>query len=452
MEFLIIDDDKVFRDAACLLIEDAGHHAEGAPNPETAFTRLKEDAFDVVLLDLNLGAEDGLKVLSVLLETYPRMPVVMVTAAASVKTAVEAMRRGASDYLEKPFTREQLLTVLARLQRLHLFARRIETLEEEVRESRSRAPATLFDFETPVMRSVMEIMDRAASTPASVLILGESGTGKSVAARALHAKSHLADRAFVTVSCPSLSRELLESELFGHVKGAFTGAVRDHWGKVKAADGGTLFLDEIGDLPLEIQPKLLRLLQEREYERLGENTTRRADVRVITATNRDLKQRVREGAFREDLYYRLNVIAVEMPPLRTRQGDLLRFAEHYLRHFAAQCGRKIAGFTPEASEALQRHSWPGNLRELCNSIERAAILSRGDAVGLEDLPSEVRGGGAQVHESQTAAADNALISLEQLEERHIRRVLAATRSLADAAEVLGIDQATLYRKRKKLGL
>src|SRR5690606_6889046 len=200
--------------------------------------------------------------------------------------------------------------------------------------------------------------------------------------RALHAKSHLADRAFVTVSCPSLSRELLESELFGHVKGAFTGAVRDHWGKVKAADGGTLFLDEIGDLPLEIQPKLLRLLQEREYERLGENTTRRADVRVITATNRDLKQRVREGAFREDLYYRLNVIAVEMPPLRTRQGDLLRFAEHYLRHFAAQCGRKFTGFTPEAAEALLRHSWPGNLRELCNCIERAAILSRSEAVTL----------------------------------------------------------------------
>jgi NtrC-family two-component system response regulator AlgB len=453
MEFLIIDDDKIFRDAACLLIEDAGHHAEGAANSEAGLLRLKEDNFDAVLLDLNLGAEDGLAVLSRISETHPRVPVVMVTAAGSVKTAVEAMRRGAADYLEKPFTREHLLTVVARLQRLHQLGRRIDTLEEEVRETRSKSPAPLFDFDTPVMKGVMEIMDRAAGTPASVLILGESGTGKSVAARALHQKSHLADRPFVTVSCPSLSRELLESELFGHVKGAFTGAVKDHWGKVRSAEGGTLFLDEIGDLPMEIQPKLLRLLQEREYERLGENVTRRADVRVIAATNRDLKQRVREGAFREDLYYRLNVIAVEMPPLRARQGDLIRFAEHYLRHFASQCGRKIQGFADSALELLRAHTWPGNLRELSNCVERAAILARGEWVGAEDLPAEVRGGGSLP--APEIAADHsggALISLAQLEEAHIRRVVAGTRSLAEAAEVLGIDQATLYRKRKRMGL
>ncbi len=453
MDFLVIDDDKVFRDAACLLIEDAGHHAEGAAEGESGLLRLKEDHFDVVLLDLNLGAEDGLEVLSNLTRAHARVPVVMVTAAGSIKSAVEAMRRGAADFLEKPFTREQLLTVIARLQRLQQFARRIESLEEEVRETRARTPAPLFDFETPAMRGVMEVLDRAAGTPASVLILGESGTGKSVAARALHEKSHLADKSFVTVSCPSLSRELLESELFGHVKGAFTGSVRDHWGKVKAADGGTLFLDEIGDLPLEIQPKLLRLLQEREYERLGENVTRRADVRVIAATNRDLKQRVREGLFREDLYYRLNVIAVEMPPLRARSGDVVRFSEHYLSHFASQCGRNVKGFSQEAVDSLLRYSWPGNLRELCNCIERAAILCHGETVVAEDLPGEVRtlspGGDGEPH---VPPQNETLLSLEQLEELHIRRVLTAANSLAHAAHVLGIDQATLYRKRKKLGL
>jgi NtrC-family two-component system response regulator AlgB len=452
MEVLVVDDDKVFRDAACLLIEDAGHHAEGAPAGDPALQRLKEDNYDAVFLDLHLGAEDGLAVLSNVVTAQPRLPVVIVTAAGSVKSAVEAMRRGAADYLEKPFTREQLLTVLARLQRYQQFCRRIETLEEEVRETRSREPAPLFDFATPVMRGVTEILDRAAATPASVLILGESGTGKSVAARALHSKSHLADRPFVTVSCPSLSRELLESELFGHVRGAFTGAIKDHWGKVRAAEGGTLFLDEIGDLPLEIQPKLLRLLQEREYERLGDNVTRRASVRLIAATNRDLKQRVREGAFREDLYYRLNVIAVEMPPLRARQGDLVRFADHYLRHFASQCGRTLTGFGPGAVECLLRHPWPGNLRELCNCIERAVILARNNEITPEDLPAEVRALPEVCDSSAPAQVDEMLLSLEQLEELHIRRVLTATHSLSQAAQILGIDQATLYRKRKRLGL
>ena len=275
----------------------------------------------------------------------PQMPVVMFTAQGSVKVAVEAMRRGAVDFLEKPFQREQFMTVLGRLQRLGQMSRRIERLEQEVTETRAQSLEPIFDFTTPEMQEIMDILLRAARTPASILILGESGTGKSVAARAVHEKSHLADKPFVTVSCPSLSKELLESDLFGHVRGSFTGAIKDHWGKVKAAEGGTLFLDEIGDLPMEIQPKLLRLLQEREYERLGENVTRQANLRVIAATNRDLKKRVAEGLFREDLYFRLNVITVEMPPLRSRDGDLIRFAEHYEKYFRrtvrTQTGRAV---------------------------------------------------------------------------------------------------------------
>lgn len=454
MDFLVIDDDKTFRDATCCLIEDEGHYAESADSGQLGLTQLKEGNFEAVLLDVNLGPENGLDVLVEIQKRHPELPVVMFTAQGNVKTAVEAMRRGAVDFMEKPFRREQFFAVLARLQRLRQMGRRIEKLEREATETKAQSLEPIFDFTTPVMREVMEVLLRAARTPASILILGESGTGKSVAARAVHQNSHLADKPFVTVSCPSLSKELLESELFGHVKGSFTGAIKDHWGKVKAAEGGALFLDEIGDLPMEIQPKLLRLLQEREYERLGENVTRTAEVRIIAATNRDLKKRVAEGAFREDLYFRLNVITVEMPPLRTRSGDLMRFAEHYLRHFAAQCGRRLEGFADETSASLRAHSWPGNLRELCNAIERAVIMARESKVSPADLPAEVRqaqnpgGPGSEAAVAQPGAA----LSLERLEELHIRRVLETTPSLVQAAETLGIDQATLYRKRKKLGL
>jgi len=303
------------------------------------------------------------------------------------------------------------------------------------------------------VKEVMDTLLRAAKTPAAILILGESGTGKSVVARAVHQQSHLAERPFITVSCPSLSKELLESELFGHVKGAFTGALRDHWGKVKAAEGGTLFLDEIGDLPMEIQPKLLRLLQEREYERVGENVTRQAEVRIIAATSRDLKKRVAEGAFREDLYFRLNVITAEMPPLRQRPGDLIRFAEHYFKHFAALCGRRLDGLSEEASAAIRAYSWPGNLRELRNAIERAVIMVKGNKINLEDLPAELRGQTAPAAKGNGAPLEvGSLVSMEKLEEAHLRKVLERTSNLAEAAEVLGIDQATLYRKRKKIGL
>jgi NtrC-family two-component system response regulator AlgB len=450
MDFLVIDDDKTFRDATCFLIDGEGHYAEGVSSGEQALATIKEERFDALLLDVNLGKENGLDVLVEILRVAPSLPVVMFTAQGSVKTAVEAMRRGAADFLEKPFQREHFLTVLARIQRIHQLGRRIEQLESEVKETRSNNVEPIFDFTTPLMRDVMDVLLRAARTPASILILGESGTGKSVAARTVHEKSHLADRPFVTVNCPSLSRELLESELFGHVRGSFTGAVKDHWGKVKAAEGGTLFLDEIGDLPMEIQPKLLRLLQEREYERLGENVTRQANVRVIAATNRDLKKRVAEGAFREDLFFRLNVITVEMPPLRAMPDELIRFAEHYAQHFSVQCGRQLSGYSEDARAALQHYAWPGNLRELRNAIERAVILSRGEQIVSSDLPAEMRL--ENIAAANPEAAVGAALTLDKLEELHIRKVLERVPNLGEAATTLGIDQATLYRKRKKLGL
>ncbi len=453
MDFLVIDDDKTFRDATCLLIDGEGHYAQGVCSGELGLTELKEGKFDSVLLDLNLGPEKGLDILDQIHKLQPNLPVIIFTAQGSVKNAVEAMRRGAVDFLEKPFTRGQFHLVLARVQRFHQLNQNIERLEREVQESNAQSPEILLDSSTPLMREMMDTLLRAAKTPASILILGESGTGKSVVARAVHQQSHLADKPFVTVTCPSLSKELLESELFGHVKGAYTGALRDRRGKVEAAAGGTLFLDEIGDLPMEIQPKLLRLLQEREYERVGENVTRHAEVRVIAATSRDLKQRVADGVFREDLYFRLNVITAEMPPLRQRPEDLIRFAGHYFKHFAALCGRRLEGFSEEASAAIRAYSWPGNLRELRNAIERAVILAKGNKINLEDLPAELRG------QTIPGARDNgaspevgSMVSMEKLEEAHLRKVLERTANLAEAAQVLGIDQATLYRKRKKIGL
>jgi NtrC-family two-component system response regulator AlgB len=453
MDFLVIDDDKTFRDATCFLIEEAEHYAEGVESGLVGLNWLKEDKWDAVLLDLNLGQENGLEVLAEIQRQFPQIPVVMITAQGSVKSAVEAMRRGAVDFLEKPFQRDQFITVLARLQRLNQMNRRIERLEQEVSETKAQSLEPISDFTTPPMQEVMDVLLRAAKTPASILIFGESGTGKSVAARAVHGKSHLADKPFVTVSCPSLSRELLESELFGHVRGSFTGAIKDHWGKVKAAEGGTLFLDEIGDLPMEIQPKLLRLLQEREYERLGENVTRQASLRVIAATNRDLKKRVAEGLFREDLYFRLNVVAVEMPPLRSRQGDLIQFAELYRKFFAEQCRCELDGFTAEAIACIRAYPWPGNLRELRNAIERAVILAKGKRISPDDFPAELRGQIAVPNAAgESLPLVGSLISLEKLEESHLRKVLEQTPSLTEAAEILGIDQATLYRKRKKIGL
>ena len=453
MDFLVVDDDKTFRDATCFLIEEAGHYAEGAESGQVGMETLKADKFDAVLLDVNLGAENGLDVLVEIQKQFPQIPIVMFTAQGSIKVAVEAMRRGAVDFLEKPFQREQFLTVLARLQRLNQMGRRIERLEQEVAETRAQSMEPIFDFTTPALREVMDVLLRAAKTPASILILGESGTGKSVTARIVRDKSHLADKPFVVVSCPSLSRELLESELFGHVRGSFTGAIKDHWGKVRAAEGGTLFLDEIGDLPMEVQPKLLRLLQEREYERLGENTTRQANVRIIAATNRDLKKRVAEGTFREDLFFRLNVIVVEMPPLRKLESDLMRFADYYAKYFAEQCGRKFEGIGPEALAIIRSYAWPGNLRELRNAIERAVILAREPQIVPEDLPMELRRQSqAEGNGAENLPMAGALISLEQLEEAHMRKILERTPSLTEAAQILGIDQATLYRKRKKIGL
>ncbi len=458
MDILIIDDERSIRMTTTMALEHEGHYVESVDCGEAAMKRLREEKFELIFLDLRLGDEDGLEILGQILEKYPRQLVTIFTAHASIETAVKATQAGAFDYLEKPFTPDQLRAILVKARKALATEGEVVRLQETVRELKTEASRNSppVDFASEDTRTAQELdtLFRAAASPASVLILGESGTGKSVIAREVHHRSHLREKPFVTVSCPSLSRELLESTLFGHVKGSFTGAVKDTWGKVHAAEGGTLFLDEIGELPMEIQPKLLRLLQEREYERLGENKVRPSNVRVIAATNRDLAEHVVAGEFREDLYYRLNVISVRVPPLRERPKDLLRFAENYLIHFSNQIGRKIRGFSPEAMRVITTHSWPGNLRELRNAIERATILARTEFIEPTDLP---RPEASEAIVSGKAANSGGPVvggeySLEQLEEAHMRRILEWAPTLQEAASILGIDKATLYRKRKRFGI
>ena len=445
MDILIIDDDRSIREATLTAVESLDHYGEAVANSELGLRRLREDKFDLVILDLMLGEENGLDVLSAIKKQNPAQPVVMFTAQATIATAVEATRRGAVDFIEKPFHLERLRHVLALSQKTRHLETRIAELETEVK---AQTIEPQFQSQDAAVQAVLELLFRAAESSASILILGPSGTGKSVAARAVHAASHLKEKPFVTVSCPSLSKELLESDLFGHVKGAFTGAIKDHWGKVKAAEGGTLFLDEIGELPLELQPKLLRLLQEREYERLGENKTRPAEVRIIAATNRDLEKEVTAGRFREDLYYRLNVITVTMPSLRDRPADLLIFAENYLAHFASQMKRKVGRFSQEAQRCLLAYSWPGNLRELRNTVERAVILTTGKEISPPDLPINIQALTSD-GPSTSVPAIGSMVTLETLEREHIRRIVEATPTIQEAARILGIDAATIYRKRRK---
>ncbi|MDB5391442.1 MAG: algB [Planctomycetaceae bacterium] len=444
MNILLIDDDASLRKSLRLALETMGHRITEAPNGARAQECLSHGMFDVAFLDLRLSQEQGLDVLPTLLRLAPGLAVIVVTAYATIETAVESMRRGAFDYLPKPFTPNQIRMVLDRVNLIRKLESHVEELEAQVR---SIIPEVDLKTEELTFQQILDFAFKAAPTDATVLLLGESGTGKGVLARTIHAHSRRSEAPFITVNCPSLSSELLESELFGHVRGSFTGAVKDTIGKVAAAEGGTLFLDEIGDLPIALQPKLLRLLQERRYERVGETHTLVCDIRIIAATNRNLQQAVANGTFREDLLYRLNIMEVVVPPLRMRRKDIQPMAEHLLRFFARQSGKSVTRFTDEARDAMLRYSWPGNLRELRNAIERGVILASGDEVGLAELPAQI---GATL--PRAIMEIGGAVTLEQLEAEHLRRVLANSPSLDEVATILGVDPSTLYRKRKRYGL
>ncbi|MBC8069227.1 MAG: sigma-54-dependent Fis family transcriptional regulator [Deltaproteobacteria bacterium] len=437
---LVIDDEKNIRTTMTVCLEGMGCTVTAVGTAAAAMAAVEQRHFDLAFLDLRLGEQSGLELLPQLLAARAQLAVVMITAYATFDTAVEAIKRGAVDYLPKPFTPAQIRHVYEQITGRRAVERKLADLEGLLADE---VPEADLETESPRMRTLLDLAVRAGASDATLLLRGESGTGKGVLARALHARSARGALPFVTVNCPTLSDELLASELFGHVKGAFTGAVRDQAGRVESAEGGTLFLDEIGEISTGLQAKLLRFLQDKQFERIGEGRTRRADVRVIAATNRDLARDVADGRFREDLYFRLAVIELLVPPLRERTEDIGRLADHFLAFFARAAKRPPAELSAEARAAVLAHAWPGNLRELRNAMERAVILWPGRRLGLEALPEAIAG---RAVDALRLGGDH---SLELIEREHTLRVLARAHTQDEAARILGIDASTLWRKRKK---
>ena len=437
---LVIDDEKNIRATLATCLESMACQVTAVASADAALAALARQAFDLAFLDLRLGQENGLDLIPKLLAEAPDLAIVVITAYATVDTAVDAIKRGAKDYLPKPFTPAQIRHLVERFAEQQHLTTRIRDLEARLQEA---VPEVDVETASPKMRAALEIVARVAPTDAPVLLRGENGTGKGVVAHLLHTQSGRAAKPFVMVNCPTLSEELLASELFGHMRGAFTGAVRDQPGRVEMADGGTLFLDEIGEIAPGLQAKLLRFLQDKQFERLGENKTRYADVRVLAATNRDLETDVKTGRFREDLLYRLNVIEVTLPPLRERSEDILRLARWFLAFFARSARRSLPELSPAAEQTLLTYAWPGNVRELRNAIERAVILWPAQVIEPQAFPERIASHsnlGSQLGGDHT---------IETIEREHILRVLARTSTLEEAAQVLGIDASTLWRKRKK---
>ena len=440
LRVLVIDDEKNIRVTLAAYLEGMGCRVMAVATAGAALAALESQTFDLAFLDLRLKEMSGLELLPKLLSISPRLSVVMITAYATIETAVEAIKRGARDYLPKPFNPAQIQHLVKGLaERLHL-SRQVEELKAHLKEA---VPEVVLETESPKMRTTLDVAELVAHSEATVLLLGENGTGKGVLARWLHTQSPRADCPFVVVSCPTLSEELLASELFGHVKGAFTGATRDREGRLEAAQGGSLFLDEVSEVSLGLQAKLLRFLQEKQFERLGENRTRRAEVRVMAATNRNLEEEVKAGRFRTDLFFRLNVVQISLPPLRERREDIPMLAKRFLDFFARQARRPTPELAPAALRALLAYSWPGNIRELRNVMERAVILWPSRVIEPEALPEQIA---AQVSVAAVLGGD---FSLERIEQEHILRVLARNPSLEEAARILDIDPSTLWRKRKK---
>lgn len=443
MDILFLESGDHDHQTLASYLEKNGHHIHSAANLEEVFTLAEQEHPQVIVLDCDEHPPETITRIRHAPGLDASCKIIVTTTDTSLDNAIASMQEGSYTYLQPPYHAEQARVLMEKIEMEIRTRKRLEALQHDLTNSQ---PGLLLQSKNPAAQHAYDVAFKAARSHASILLLGANGTGKTVLAKQIHDYSPRKEEAFVTVSCPSLSRELLESTLFGHVKGSFTGASSDTWGKVKAADKGTLFLDEIGELPMEIQPKLLRLLQSHQYERLGENKIRNADVRVIAATNRNISEEVSKGNFREDLLYRLNVITINIPSLNTRTEDVEDLAMSFLHYFCMRQNRPAMKFSDEALEEIRRYCWPGNLREMSNTLERAVILCEHDIIYPNDLRL------MRASEAFSGPRVGSPVTIDELVQAHISSIVSKSESMEDAANILGIDTATLYRKRKKMGL
>ena len=442
---LIVDDEPSVRDSLSRWFKDDGYEVGTAEGANDALTRLAERKWDIALVDIRMRGTDGIELQRKIHEIDPELAVIMMTGYASVETAVAALKNGAYDYITKPLDPDDVAHLVSNALS-HRQAKQENAVMKEVIATTSVHPSEIIG-NSPAMQKLFAAIETVGPTDATVLITGESGTGKELVARAIHAASPRRFHPIVAVHCGALTETLLESELFGHEKGAFTGAQYRKKGKFEVAEGGTVFLDELGDISLKTQTDLLRVLQEREITRVGGHQPIKVDFRCVAATNKDLEQLIEEGKFRPDLFYRLAVFQIELPPLRTRREDIPLLADHFVRKYAREMNKKITGITPEAMSLLQQHDWPGNVRELENAVERAAVVSHGGDLRADDFSVKWRNGA-----SHAAANGESAKTLDDVERAHILHVLEECNyNQTRAAEMLHIDRVTLHNKLKKYG-